>query len=144
MNANEYKKLLLKRIEAEQDKISELDHTGNLWWSTFRKFVNDFEPVTKDPIDFDGLVGLINKTFDRQFRKMTSSVKSKYRARIKDGYTKEDIFRAIMAVKENQWHIDSDFDYCTPTFFSQEKTLEKYGVKKGSNSKSINDNSPVN
>ncbi len=144
MNANEFKKQFLKEIDKELNKCSELDVQGILWWEKFKEFTKDFEPISKEPIDFDALIGLINSTFDRQFRKMTASVKSKYRARLRDGYTKEDILRAILKVKENDFHIESDFQYCTPSFFAQEKTLEKYGIKKGGSSNSINDNSPVN
>lgn len=134
----------MKEIKKELEKCSELDGQGILWWGKFKDFVTSFDPEPKDPIDFDALITLINRTFDREFRKVSPQVKSKYRARLRDGYTKEDIMRAIMAVKDNPYHIETDYLYATPTFFSQEKTLEKYGVKKSGNSDNVNTNQPVN
>lgn len=149
MTAEEYQKQLLKAIKTKYNECPTLDVEGHLWWAEFEKFVKGFEAKEKkpqkDPIDFEGLLELINKTFGREFRVISSNIKAKYRARMKDGYTKEDIFRAIMVCKEHDFHVESDFQYCTPTFFSQEKTLEKYGARKDrKNEEQVNDNSPVN
>lgn len=147
MKSEEYKKQLLQAIQEKSDSLDMFDATGHIkWGSDFKEFVENFKPVEKiEPIDFEGLLELINKTFERDFRVVSSNVKSKYRARLRDGYTKEDIFRAIMVCKEHDFHVESDFQYCTPTFFSQEKTLEKYGTRKDRKDEDkVSDNTPVN
>jgi uncharacterized phage protein (TIGR02220 family) len=144
MKANEYKKDLIKAIDKEIKSLPELDGNGVLWWNTFKKFVKDFEPqVKQEPINFEALLDLINKTFSREFRVISGAVKSKYRARLRDGYTKEDIFRAIQNCKNAEFHTNNDYRYCTPTFFSQETTLEKWGSRKVKD-ENVDDHSPVN
>jgi uncharacterized phage protein (TIGR02220 family) len=79
-----------------------------------------------DKIDFDALILFINKTFGRSFKKASSAVKAKYNARLKDGYTKEDFKTAITNCSKNKFHIDNNFQYCTPEYFSRSEILDKY------------------
>jgi len=87
------------------------------------------ENTIVESIDFDGLLKFINKTFSRQFKVINESTRKKYKARFKDGYTKEDVFNAIRNCKEAKFHKENNFQYCTPKYFSQEDTLEKWGSK---------------
>jgi uncharacterized phage protein (TIGR02220 family) len=79
-----------------------------------------------DKIDFDALILFINKTFGRSFKKASSAVKAKYNARLKDGYTKEDFKTAITNCSKNKFHIDNNFQYCTPEYFSRSEVIDKY------------------
>jgi uncharacterized phage protein (TIGR02220 family) len=79
-----------------------------------------------DKIDFDALILFINKTFGRSFKKVSPTVKSKYNARLKDGYTKEDFKTAITNCSKNKFHIDNNFQYCTPEYFSRSEVIDKY------------------
>jgi uncharacterized phage protein (TIGR02220 family) len=79
-----------------------------------------------DKIDFDALILFINKTFGRSFKKASSAVKAKYNARLKDGYTKEDFKTAIANCSKNKFHIDNNFQYCTPEYFSRSEVIDKY------------------
>ena len=79
-----------------------------------------------DKIDFDALILFINKTFGRSFKKASSTVKAKYNARLKDGYTKEDFKTAITNCSKNKFHIDNNFQYCTPEYFSRSEVIDKY------------------
>jgi uncharacterized phage protein (TIGR02220 family) len=82
--------------------------------------------VKADIIDFDALILFINKTFGRSFKKVSPTVKSKYNARLKEGFTKEDFKTAITNCSKLQFHIDNNFQYCTPEYFSRSEILDKY------------------
>jgi uncharacterized phage protein (TIGR02220 family) len=80
----------------------------------------------KEEIDYQALLDFVNNTFGRNFKVITEKVKRSYNARLKDGYIKEDIINAIKNCKENQFHKDNNYNYCTPEFFSRAETLDKY------------------
>jgi uncharacterized phage protein (TIGR02220 family) len=82
--------------------------------------------VKADIIDFDALILFINKTFGRSFKKVSPTVKSKYNARLKEGFTKEDFKTAMINCSKLQFHIDNNFQYCTPEYFSRSEILDKY------------------
>lgn len=82
-------------------------------------------------IDFDVLLAYINKKFDRSFKLINDSVRRKFKARIKDGYTKEDIKNCIDNLANVEYHKNNGFQYCTPEFISRSETLEKYSAKLG-------------
>lgn len=77
-------------------------------------------------IDFTSLLSFINKKTGRSFKIINESVKAKYKARLKDGYTKQDILNAITNSVETQYHKDNNYQYLTPEFFARSSTLDKY------------------
>ena len=77
-------------------------------------------------IDYQALLDFLNKTFGRNFQVVNDKIKRSYKARLKDGYKKEDIIQAIKNCKENAYHKENNYQYCTPEFFSRAETLDKY------------------
>jgi uncharacterized phage protein (TIGR02220 family) len=77
-------------------------------------------------IDYQALLDFVNKTFGRNFQVINDKVKRSYKSRIKDGYKKEHIIEAIKNCKENAYHKENNYQYCTPEFFSRAETLDKY------------------
>ena len=77
-------------------------------------------------IDFQALLDYVNKTFGRKFKVFSESIKVSYKARLKDWYKKEDIINAIKNCKENSYHKENNYQYCTLEFFSRSATLDKY------------------
>ena len=77
-------------------------------------------------IDFESLLLLLQATFKRKFRVMNDKVKRSYKARIKEGYTIDDIHNAIKNCQANGYHKDNNYQYCTPEFFSRADILDKY------------------
>jgi uncharacterized phage protein (TIGR02220 family) len=77
-------------------------------------------------IDFQALLDFVNQSFGRKLKVVTSSVKSSFKARLKEGYKKEDILNAIKNCKENKYHKENNYQYCTLEFFSRSSTLDKY------------------
>lgn len=91
--------------------------------------VNDIllKKETKDKLDFVKLLSFINLKTGRSFKTINDKVKHKYKARLKDGYTKEDILNSIVNASNLQYHKDNGCQYLTPEFFSRQDTLDKYG-----------------
>ena len=90
--------------------------------STVNVIVNDIVNV----IDYKELLSFINKTLGRSFRVIPESTKNKYKARLKEGFTKSDIQKAILNASKDSYHIDTNYKYLTPEFFSRPSTLDKY------------------
>jgi uncharacterized phage protein (TIGR02220 family) len=82
--------------------------------------------VNVENIDFDSLLNLINDTFKRSFRTINTKNRNAYMARMKQGYKKTDIQTAIKNCSTNNYHIETNFRYCTPEFFSRADVLDKY------------------
>jgi hypothetical protein len=84
----------------------------------------------KELINYEGLLTFFNNTFSKQNRVINDSIKSKYKARLKEGYTTENIKQSILTAKKDQFHIDSGYKWCTLEYFSRSNTLDKYGFDK--------------
>lgn len=82
--------------------------------------------VDVEHIDFDSLLILINGTFKRTFRTINQKNRQAFNARMKQGYKKTDIQTAILNCSKNDYHIENNFRYCTPEFFSRADVLDKY------------------
>jgi len=91
---------------------------------------NEKEYSNIESIDFDVLLKFINDSFDRKFRLINDKAKKQFKARLKNGYTKEDIKQCIVNLKSNTYHKESGYQYCTPEFISRQDTLDKYSSLK--------------
>lgn len=81
-------------------------------------------PNKVDVFDWDNLRKRISLAFGRQFKTINKTVQGKYKARIKEGYTKEDIINAIANCKNDEFHKEKNYKHCTPEYFSRSKTLD--------------------
>jgi uncharacterized phage protein (TIGR02220 family) len=79
-----------------------------------------------ESIDYDHLLKYINESFGRSFKVVNNKVKAKYKSLFKQGYKKEQVREAIDNVKNNQYHKETNYQYCTIEFFSRPETLDKY------------------
>jgi hypothetical protein len=80
----------------------------------------------KEYIDYQALLEFINLCFGRNFKVMNDSIKLKYKTLLKQGYDKKQITNAIINCKENTYHKETKYQYCTPEFFSRSLTIDKY------------------
>lgn len=118
---------LIKAIDKEIKGLNKQDATGVLYWNEFKKFVNDFNPEPeKIVIDWDKLKKLFTSCTGKQIRVVNSLVKTKIKARIREGYTKEDIASCIENCVKDQFHIDNGFQYITLEYISRSSTIDKY------------------
>ena len=77
-------------------------------------------------IDFDLLLNFINKTLNKNFRTINKTLQAKYKARLKDGYTKEDIQKSILGASKASFHIESKYKHLRPEFFSRADKIDMY------------------
>lgn len=131
----------LKLFEEKRIKRSEAGIAGaNKRWQEIAKDSNRINDIAKiavnvndnvnvnviDNIDYQALLEFVNKSFGRSFKVVSDKIQRSYKARLKDGYKKEDIINAIKNCKENAYHKENNYQYCTPEFFSRAETLDKY------------------
>lgn len=122
---------------------TELKPKNNLNETKAKANVNDNVNVnvndnnTIESIDYDVFLNTINNIFDRSFKMINVSVRKKYEMLLKQGYTKHQIHNAMLNCKNNDYHKETNYRYCTPEFFSRPITIDKYGDT------SLNDNQNV-
>lgn len=123
----------VKRSEAgiagANKRWQEIANDGKRISSIAKIAVNDNVNVNDnviDNIDYQALLEFVNKSFGRSFKVVSDKIQRSYKARLKDGYKKEDIINAIKNCKENPYHKENNYQYCTPEFFSRAETLDKY------------------
>jgi len=78
------------------------------------------------PIDFSVLLKFINDQPGREFKIINKSVRAKFFARLKDGYTKEDIRNTIINACKDEYHKETNFKYITPEYLSRASTIDKF------------------
>ena len=115
---NEHMSTHVEFVEQEATKSTVSD---NVTVSVINKEYTDVENI-----DFDSLLSFINDSFKRNFLVINAKNKQAYNARIKQGYKKEDILAAIRNCRKSDYHVDTNYRYCTPEFFSRADILDKY------------------
>ncbi len=83
-------------------------------------------------IDFDKLLDYINQSFNREFKLINVTIKNKFKARLKDGYTNADIKNCIDNLVKIPYHKENGYQFCTPEFISRPDTMTKYSTKASS------------
>ena len=95
-----------------------------------KEYKEEKEYSNIESIDFDVLLKFINDSFDRKVKLINYKAKKQFKARLKNGYTKEDIKQCILNLKSNTYHKENGYQYCTPEFISRQDTLDKYSSLK--------------
>ena len=83
-------------------------------------------PAKAEKIDFEKLKDFINQKTGRNFKVINERTEKKYNARLKEGYSKQDILDAVSNAVKSDYHKGENFTYLTPEFFSRSETLDKY------------------
>ena len=90
------------------------------------KKVNNIQP--KVAIDWDSLLIQFNQLTKREFKIIPDKAKRQLLARLKDGYTKEDIWNAIQNCYNDDFHKETNHKYLTLEFISRAEKMEYYSV----------------
>lgn len=85
--------------------------------------INDLEKPNE--IDWNGLVLFFNKVTNKNTRVVNNKAKKQFKERLKDGYTKEDIMKAIRNCYKDPYHKENPH-YLTLEFISRPDKFEKY------------------
>jgi hypothetical protein len=81
----------------------------------------------KEQIDFDGLLKLINITFDKQYKKIPDPVRKSFVTRFtKDKYTKDQFRLVLTNCLKDPFAKQQKYNFCTPEYLSRVRTFEKY------------------
>ena len=88
----------------------------------------------KDSIDFNKLLIFFNETFNKKCKVFADATKSKYRSRLKEGYTQKDIAKAMNVCSIDQFHKENQLKFCTIEYFSRSKTLDQYAFNESKQS----------
>ena len=83
----------------------------------------------KDAIEWDRLLAFFNDVFDKNNRVFNDANKGKYIARVKEGYSLNDITSAMKRCKADQFHKENNYKFCTLEYFSRSTTLDKHGFE---------------
>lgn len=89
--------------------------------------VNDSDTVS-DTVNWDKLLEVFNLIYGTKKRVISESIRKKYRARLKEGYTKKDIVDAMKAAKKDEFHKGTSpaFKHLTLEFFSRPDKLDRF------------------
>lgn len=78
-----------------------------------------------DDIDFQSLLLVFNRITGKKMKVMNDKAKKQFRARLRDGYSKQDIMKAIKNCFDDDFH-KANPKYLTPEFISRPDKFEKY------------------
>lgn len=84
------------------------------------------EKRKEDIINWDFLLDYFNKVTNKKCKLIPEKVKTGFKARIKEGFTKEDIANAIKNCSKDTYHIETNYKYLTLEFISRADKLDKY------------------
>ena len=94
-------------------------------------------PLKKESFEWEKLLAFINKTTGRKFQVINKAIQSKYKARLRDGYTKDNISNAIINAAKSEFHKDNNCQYLTPEYFSRAETIDKFSEVKDESDKKV-------
>ena len=83
------------------------------------------EDKNTEKIDFDSLLMLFNKITNKGFKVINSKARKQFNDRLKEGYSKSDILKAIQNCSNDDYH-KANPKYLTPEFISRPDKFDKY------------------
>ena len=92
---------------------------------------NTITPPTPkgESIDFDAFLIFYNQTFGKRVTVIPNVTKDKYRKLLKQGYTKDNISRAMKSCSQDEYHIEKKYKYCSLDYFTRVKTIDLHGFQ---------------
>lgn len=81
---------------------------------------------TKDAIDYNAFINHFNKITGKNHKIVPDNVKKQMRARLKEGYKKEDLIKAVLNCAADPYHIETNYKYLTPEFITRAAKLERF------------------
>ena len=93
-----------------------------------KKADNDTDNVNDTDTDINSskLLSLYNSILGKTARVVNTKTKSQIKDRLKEGYTKEDIVKAIRNASKDPHHIDSNYKYLTLEFLTRPDKLDRF------------------
>tara|TARA_R110000772_G_scaffold88986_7_gene184664 strand:+ start:1709 stop:2314 length:606 start_codon:yes stop_codon:yes gene_type:complete len=81
-----------------------------------------------DTVNWDKLIDVFNLIYGTNKKIISESIRKKYRARLKEGYTKKDIVASMKSAKKDDFHKNTipPFKHLTIEFFSRPDKLDRF------------------
>jgi hypothetical protein len=115
-----------KRSDAGKLSAAQRQLMSTLVNTSATESTDSVSDTVNDSVNWDKLVEVFNLIFHKKSRVISETVRRKYRARLKEGYTKKDIVNAMKSAKKDDYHKDTGYKYCTLEFFSRPDKLDRF------------------
>ena len=81
-----------------------------------------------DSVNWDKLLEVYNLIYDRKNKVISEAIRKKYRARLKEGYSKKDIVNAMKNAKKDEYHLSTNppHKHLTLEFFSRPDKIDRF------------------
>lgn len=84
------------------------------------------EKVESIYVDYDKLLKVYNEILGRQTKVVPEKAKEQLNARLKEGYTKPDIVKALRNAIKDPHHIETNYRYITLEFITRPDKLDRF------------------
>ena len=84
------------------------------------------EKVESIYVDYDKLIKVYNEILGRQTKVVPEKAKEQLNARLKEGYSKPDIVKALRNATKDPHHIESNYKYITLEFITRPDKLDRF------------------
>jgi hypothetical protein len=114
-----------KHLEAELDKIfGPFAEERTLILNAIKKDEELANSVTSGD-DASKIINIFNEIFQKKSRVMTKKVLNRYKEILKY-FTLDDIKLAMESAKDDDFHTDNSYKYCTLEYFSRMEQIDKW------------------
>jgi uncharacterized phage protein (TIGR02220 family) len=80
----------------------------------------------KQDVDWAKLLKIFNDKTGKSHRIVNNTVKSKIKARLREGYTKQDIIKAITNAANDDFHKEGKYRYLTLDYIGRADIIDRY------------------
>jgi hypothetical protein len=114
-----------KHLEAELDKIfGPFAEERTLILNAIKKDEELANSVTSGD-DASKIINIFNEIFQKKSRVMTKKILNRYKEILKY-FTLDDIKLAMESAKDDDFHTDNSYKYCTLEYFSRMEQIDKW------------------
>jgi len=86
--------------------------------------------LADEAIDFNSLLDAYNKLTGKKAKVVNDKTKKQIKARFKEGYTKDDLWDAMVNCSKDPFHIENGYKHFTLEFISRADKLDKFSTAK--------------
>ncbi len=93
--------------------------------------IKDNKPhLADEAIDFNSLLDAYNKLTGKKAKVVNDKTKKQIKARFKEGYTKDDLWNAMVNCSKDPFHIENGYKHFTLEFITRADKLDKFSTAK--------------
>jgi len=133
-STNKYTSLSIVKYDDYQDfeiKSTNKQQTTNKQLTTTNNITIKQDNISADlKIDWEKLLNQFNKITGKNAKIINQQVKNKILARLKEGYSKQDLLNAIENCFNDPYHKETNHKHLTLEFISRADKMEKYSTIK--------------